>query len=108
VAPGTLSAPTRAGRRPAQKFCRMDTGATGSGAAGQRAARNGRWRIAALVPLFVFVPALLNSVFAFSQGSNMWPIVLIFLAPLGFLYLLPLGLARLAASKRATPGPSPT
>jgi hypothetical protein len=69
---------------------------------------HGLWRIAALVPLFVFVPALLYSVFAFSQGSNLWPIVLIFLAPLGFLYLLLLGLARLVASRRATPGPSPT
>jgi hypothetical protein len=62
----------------------------------------GRWRIAVLVPLFVFVPALLYSVFAFSKGSNLWPIVLIFLAPLGFVYLLLLGLTRLVASRRPT------
>jgi hypothetical protein len=63
----------------------------------------GRWRIAALIPLFVFVPALLYSVFAFSKGSNLWPIVLIFLAPLGFLYLLVLGVARLVPSRRPSP-----
>jgi hypothetical protein len=62
----------------------------------------GRWRIAALVPLIVFVPPLLYSLFAFSQGSNLWPIVMIFYGPIGFLYLLLLGLARLVASRRPT------
>jgi hypothetical protein len=52
----------------------------------------GRWRIAALVPLIGFVPALIVSVDALSRGSNLWPIVVIFFAPLGCMYLLCVGL----------------
>jgi hypothetical protein len=55
----------------------------------------GRWRVAALVPLIGFVPALIISLNALSHDSNVWPIVVIFFAPLGCLYLLALGLARL-------------
>ena len=49
---------------------------------------SGRWRMAALVPLAGMVPALLFSLLALSQGSNLWPLAVIFLAPLGFAYLL--------------------
>jgi hypothetical protein len=49
---------------------------------------NGGWRTAALVPLIVVVPALMYSLFALAQGSNLWPLALIFLTPLGFIYLM--------------------
>ena len=49
---------------------------------------SGHWRLAALVPLAGMVPALFFSLFALSQGSNLWPLAVIFLAPLGFAYLL--------------------
>lgn len=48
----------------------------------------GRWRIAALVPLIAVAPAVAFSLFALSRGSNLWPVTVIFLAPLGFIYLL--------------------
>jgi hypothetical protein len=67
----------------------------------------GRWRVAVLVPLFVFVPALLYSLFAFSQGSNLWPIVMIFFAPIGFAYLLLMGVARAIVNRRAASSTNP-
>jgi hypothetical protein len=63
-------------------------------------ALTGRWRIAALVPLIGFVPALIISLHALSQGSNLWPIVVIFFAPLGCIYLLAVGLARMILGRR--------
>jgi hypothetical protein len=48
----------------------------------------GRWRIASLVPLIATGPAVLFSLFALSQGSNLWPLTVIFLAPFGLIYLL--------------------
>ncbi len=61
---------------------------------------HGRWRVAALVPLIGFVPALIISLQALSRNSNLWPIVLIFFAPLGCIYLLALGLVRMIAGRR--------
>jgi hypothetical protein len=61
---------------------------------------NGRWRVAALVPLIGFVPALIISLDALSRGSNLWPIVVIFFAPLGCIYLLCVGLARMILGRR--------
>ena len=49
---------------------------------------SGRWRLAALVPLAAMVPATLFSMLAFSQGSNLWPITVILLAPVAFAYLV--------------------
>src|SRR5262249_50048505 len=54
----------------------------------------GGWRLAALAPLAIVGPALVFSLYALSKGSNLWPITLIFLAPVGFLYLLAVGAAR--------------
>ncbi len=54
----------------------------------------GNWRRAALAPLLIMLPAVAHAIFALSAGSNMWPIVVIFAAPLGFLYLLLLSLLR--------------
>jgi hypothetical protein len=48
----------------------------------------GRWRIAALLPLLALAPATVFSLFALTQGSNLWPITVVLLAPLGLIYLL--------------------
>src|SRR5690606_12520398 len=49
--------------------------------------QRGRWRWAALAPLLIMAPAALHAVFALSGGSNLWPLVFIFAAPFGVLYL---------------------
>ncbi len=59
---------------------------------------SGRWRLAALVPLAGMVPAMLFSLLALSQGSNLWPLAVIFLAPLGFAYLLVVWALRAASA----------
>ena len=48
---------------------------------------DGRWRIAALVPVAVMAPAVAWSLVALSQGSNLWPIWVILLAPFALAYL---------------------
>jgi len=55
---------------------------------------NGGWRTAALLPLIVIVPAIAYSLFALAHGSNLWPLAVVFLAPLGFLYLVVVWAAR--------------
>ena len=47
----------------------------------------GGWLIAALVPLAATGPALVHALIAFSQESNLWPLVLIAASPFAFLYL---------------------
>ena len=47
----------------------------------------GRWRKLALMPLVLVIPALAYSVFAFADGSNLWPITLIAAAAIGMIYL---------------------
>lgn len=46
------------------------------------------WRIAAAAPLALAIPAALFSLYALSQESNLWPLVFIFFAPIGTLYIL--------------------
>lgn len=48
----------------------------------------GRWRIAALAPLIAIAPAVAWSLHALSDGSNLWPITVILLAPFCLVYLL--------------------
>jgi hypothetical protein len=48
----------------------------------------GGWRIAALMPLAPIGPAILWSLYALSHQSNLWPITVVLLAPLGSIYLL--------------------
>ena len=55
----------------------------------------GGWRKAALLPLVLTVPALLFSLFALAQGSNLWPLTLIVAAAVGTIYLAVLWLVRL-------------
>jgi hypothetical protein len=46
----------------------------------------GAWRLAALLPLIVVIPVLFVTIRGLQQGSNLWPIFLIFLAPVLFVY----------------------
>lgn len=46
----------------------------------------GGWRIAALLPLLVVIPVTVVTIVGLWQGSNLWPIFLIFAAPVLFVY----------------------
>ena len=63
---------------------------------------SGGWRKVALVPLIAMVPAALFSLFALSQGSNLWPITVVLLAPFGFVYLAIVWASRAIADWTAT------
>ncbi len=54
----------------------------------------GNWRKAALVPLLLTGPAAAYAAFGLAAGSNLWPIVLILVAPLAVVYLSGLFAAR--------------
>jgi hypothetical protein len=54
----------------------------------------GGWRMAAALPLLLSIPALLFSVYALAQDSNLWPLTLIFAAALGSIWLTALSLLR--------------
>ena len=45
------------------------------------------WRAMAILPLIPMAPVLAVTLVAILQNSNMWPIWLIFVAPLALLYL---------------------
>jgi hypothetical protein len=55
---------------------------------------HGGWRKAALLPLWGTVPIVGYTLFALLQGSNLWPLVMLFTLPLAFIYLLALVIAR--------------
>jgi hypothetical protein len=59
---------------------------------------SGRWRLAALAPLLVMVPATAHAAVALAAQSNLWPIVVILTAPFAFLYLAGLLIARWIAA----------
>jgi hypothetical protein len=46
------------------------------------------WRKAALLPLWVMVPLVIYTLFALAAGSNLWPLMLLFITPFAFIYLL--------------------
>ena len=56
----------------------------------------GGWRALSLVPLAVMAIVLVYTMMALADGSNLWPLVLIFTAPLATAYLL---LLRFAARR---------
>jgi hypothetical protein len=60
----------------------------------------GGWRKAALVPLLMMIPLALYTLYALLAGSNLWPLMLLFLTPLAFLYLVAVGIFRVIASRR--------
>ena len=56
---------------------------------------SGGWRKASLVPLVLMVPIMAYTLFALAAQSNLWPLLLIFTAPLAFLYLVCLSVVML-------------
>jgi hypothetical protein len=48
----------------------------------------GGWRIVALVPILLMVPIFAFTAYAFAQESNLWPLLLIFAAPVGAGFLI--------------------
>lgn len=54
----------------------------------------GGWRLAALAPLILCAAVLVQTVIAYQQRSNLWPIALIFFFPLGSAYLALVAAAR--------------
>jgi hypothetical protein len=67
---------------------------------------SGGWRRAAMVPLVWMVPAGCYTLFALLAGSNLWPLVLIFLSPLALLFLFGVLLGLLLGSRRSVRGRS--
>lgn len=54
----------------------------------------GGWHLAAALPLLLSAPAFIFSLLAFADGSNLWPLTLIFASALGTVYLGLLWLAQ--------------
>jgi hypothetical protein len=48
----------------------------------------GGWRVLALLPLLAMIPVLFVTFLGLLQGSNIWPIILIFVAPPILAYLI--------------------
>jgi hypothetical protein len=59
------------------------------------------WRKAALLPLLGAIPTIFWSLYALSQGSNLWPLTFIFFAPMGAFYLAGLMALHHFARRRA-------
>jgi hypothetical protein len=55
---------------------------------------SGGWRYAALVPLLGAVPLVIYTLLALATGSNLWPLLLILLSPIGLIYLVGLMMVR--------------
>lgn len=64
---------------------------------------SGRWRIAALLPLIAIVPVIIHAGYGIASASNLWPLLLIFVTPLAFLYLLILAGLRRYVTRAAHP-----
>lgn len=58
----------------------------------------GRWRMLAKLPLWGMIPLFAYTLFALIAGSNLWPLVLLFIAPFAFIYLLLIMLIKNRAS----------
>lgn len=63
----------------------------------------GRWRLAARLPLLLAIPLTAYTLFALAAGSNLWPLMMLFLMPPAFFYLLGLMLVRRFASRPPKP-----
>jgi hypothetical protein len=48
---------------------------------------HGRWRVLAIIPMAPMAIVLVLTVGGFFQGSSLWPILLVFTAPVALLYL---------------------
>ena len=60
----------------------------------------GRWRIAALVPLFVMVPLAIHAGIAYAAGSPAWPLLLVLASPFAFVYLVLVGVVKSSVGSR--------
>jgi O-antigen ligase len=60
----------------------------------------GGWRVLALLPLLIMIPVLVVTFLGLSRGSNLWPIILIFVAPIVFAYLIILFFAHAAVQRK--------
>ncbi|HZU35877.1 MAG TPA: hypothetical protein VFA18_08215 [Gemmataceae bacterium] len=63
--------------------------------------RGGR-RLAALLPLLLMVPIFALTADAYAKDSNLWPVCLIFTAPVGTGYLVALLLIRRSAASQSS------
>lgn len=59
----------------------------------------GRWRKLAMLPLIGTIPLLAYTLFALLAGSNLWPLMLLFLGPFAFAYLIIIGWMKRKALK---------
>jgi glucan phosphoethanolaminetransferase (alkaline phosphatase superfamily) len=67
----------------------------------------GLWRILACVPLIAVAAAIVVSIIGLIQESNLWPIFLIFILPVAYVYLLILwAVYRAIQRSRSAPGSS--
>ena len=55
---------------------------------------SGGWRIAALAPIAAFAAVLGQALYAKEQGSNLWPLLMIFFPIFGLIYLGVVALVR--------------
>jgi len=67
----------------------------------------GGWRILAFLPLVVMTPVLIVTFVGFHQDSNLWPLYLIFVAPVILAYLIILLVAHAAVRRSSQSGSSP-
>ena len=67
---------------------------------------SGGWRIVALIPLLATIPLFGHAIYALNAGSNLWPIGLIFLMPVAFLYLVILLVVRSIRTRPRTSDPA--
>ena len=47
-----------------------------------------RSRMAAALPLFVMVPVFIHAAVGLVQGSNLWPLLMLFTSPIALLYVV--------------------
>lgn len=64
---------------------------------------SGGWRLVAAVPAVPMAAVLVHTMIAYRAGSNLFPLVLIFTAPMALLYLAVLLMIRRARRRPATP-----
>jgi len=65
---------------------------------------HGGWRALAALPLLPMAVVLSATVIGLVQGSNLWPLLLIFTAPVALIYLF---ILRFVHARRATGGTRP-
>jgi hypothetical protein len=62
---------------------------------------SGGWRLLAGLPLVGMIPLALYTLAALAMGSNLWPLMMLFLAPPAFFYLVGLLIVRLLSRSLA-------